>query len=261
MCVPTYTPSQEITNVAFTQLGCMTIAMPSTTITPPKSPILTCSEQTSCEACVDPDLQFKDGNGKCVWEVTSVGQNCFSQSYYIPSQEIYKIAYNQEGCSTLSSTTTTKAPTPERDPCLAENTCESCVGIATSQGLENLSTCLWVATPSNGHCASTFTPSQEIDKIAFTLNGCATSPPPPTCEQQETCEACVRTRIEPDRTGLVKNCVWKITKNGQLCVANYTRSPEIANIFFNEVECKNYQKLVPNTISMEFNLIKLGFII
>ncbi|CAL8128815.1 unnamed protein product [Orchesella dallaii] len=52
------------------------------------------------------------------------------------------------------------------------------------------------------------------------------------------CESCVRTPNGGNGQG---SCVWEVTSNGSLCVANYTPSHEIKDVFFNEEQCKKLE--------------------
>ncbi|CAL8128812.1 unnamed protein product [Orchesella dallaii] len=205
--------------------------------TPTRTPVFTlpirsCHTRTTCQSCVNTKLTTATHN--CFWEVSSVGQGCV-EKFTTPIEGLFNIAYNEAGCTSVRITSTPRTPTKVREPCPDKTTCETCVRRATSPGLRILSTCLWVETPSNGHyCASSFSPLQKIDKIAFTLNGCATSSPHQTCEQQETCEACVATRLEGGKN---ETCVWEVKTTGQRCAPDYTRSQEITNVVFSQSSC------------------------
>ncbi|ODM99270.1 hypothetical protein Ocin01_07429 [Orchesella cincta] len=262
LCVETYTPSQEISNVAFNRPGCYTI--PSTTTTQPP-PVPTCNEQTTCQSCVSTALNLgtrSRNQATCVWEVTSYSQGCVEE--YTPSQEITNVAFNQYGCEQIPTTTTTAPTTPPyRNQCQNEKTCESCVVTRgdTSQpefdayGNPNpAANCVWEVTSSGELCVETYTPSQEISNVAFNGNGCkaipttTTTPAPTTppyrnqCQNEKTCESCVVTTFVSFQPDLYKNsasnCVWEVTSSGNECVEKYTPSQEITNVAFNREGCR-----------------------
>ncbi|CAL8128811.1 unnamed protein product [Orchesella dallaii] len=231
-CVPEYLPILPLAGSADNLYACRRISSAPTRAPVFTLPIRSCHTRTTCQSCVNTKLTTATHN--CFWEVSSVGQGCV-EKFTTPIEGLFNIAYNEAGCTSIFITTRPRIPTKQRDPCLDEITCETCVRRATSPGLRILSTCLWVETPSNGnYCASSFSPWQKIDKIAFTLNGCATSLPHPTCEQQVTCEACVATRLEGDKN---ETCVWEVKTTGQRCAPDYTRSQEIINVVFSKSSC------------------------